>query len=466
MYNELDFCLKKHITKYTRKFLPSFLMIFIVSEITIQKVAAIEIYRPQFKSEKALNSIDHQSSSQVEIKNLTKEDSENISRTFFLSSEKFKTIEVTNTTFKVLLFENAKNSCFRINQDYSQVFNQLFKSEDNSIKNGLIKTYGQVLANKLGDIQILIDNFSNFKTNKSSTGLSKTDSSKTTESQLGFRSFFIPAQKNMKNTISLDCQPSTTVVWPSLLSHELTHFLNQKLNLAYWMDELLAQVHEVEQSRLFPYPRLDSLKSETNPPSFFSDKSYFQKSGSSKVYAMNLLFGLYLTNLFKGGPILKFIHKDIQSVSDLSEKLKFYTQQIHQLDYYKNILSAKGLIRHFALAANINLPLSDGSSFFQIPNWNGFAKTALVTTDSAQLSYQIPPGGFLRLARPMITDDEFVNFKNSTMEIYRIQKNQNYFQILTPQNQPGIENTSSTTWDEDFYLLINTSETETFTFTI
>lgn len=232
------------------------------------------------------------------------------------------------------------------------------------------------------------------------------------------------------------------------------------------MDELLAQVHEVEQSRLFPYPRLDSLKSETNPPSFFSDKAYFQKSGSSKVYAMNLLFGLYLTNLFKGGPILKFIHKDIQSVSDLSEKLKFYTQQIHQFDYYKNILTAKGLIRHFALAANINLPLSDGSSFFQIPNWNGFAKTALVTTDSAPSSYQIPPGGFLRIARPLITDDEFVNFKDSTMEIYRIQKNQNYFQILTPQNQSGFENKTSTTWDEDFYLLINTSETETFTFTI
>lgn len=429
-------------------------------ELTTLKAAAIEIYRPQLKYSKDPNPVFNQSH-QVIQKDSVDPNLEISSLTFYQSADKFPSSEIKNSLFKSFVFDEAKITCFKNNQDYSLLIQRLLQTENNSILNNLINTYGRSIENKFSDVQILIDNFSSFQKNDF-----KRNQSASAADSLGFRSFFIPAQKNIKNTISLDCQPNTIVVWPSLLSHELTHFLNQKLNLAYWMDELLAQVHEVEQSRLFPYPRLDSLKSETNPPSFFSDKSYFQKSGSSKVYAMNLLFGLYLTNLFKGGPILKFIHKDIQSVSDLSEKLKFYTQQIHQLDYYKNILSAKGLIRHFALAANINLPLSDGSSFFQIPNWNGFAKTALVTTDSAQLSYQIPPGGFLRLARPMITDDEFVNFKNSTMEIYRIQKNQNYFQILTPQNQPGIENTSSTTWDEDFYLLINTSETETFTFTI
>lgn len=438
-------------------------------ELTTLKAAAIEIYRPQFQRIEIPNSFEHQLNyPEQKIINSNRQEPKIIKTIYFQYSENYKATEIINPTFNAFVFDEVKKLCFKSDQNYTQEFQRIFKAENNPILKGLINTYGKSIENKLTDVQILIDDFSTFQKDYFKNYQPRS-SGKSSDKQLEFRSFFIPAQQNIKNTISLDCHPTTMAVWSSLLSHELTHFLNQQQNLAYWMDELLAQVHESEQIK-FPHSLIfDVLKSESNLPSFFSDKSYFQNSNSSKVYTMNLLFGLYLTSLFKGGSLLKYIHKDIQTLSDLVEKIKLYAIQINQYEDFKSILSAKGLIRHFALAANINLPLNDSRLIFQIPKWNGFSKSALVTTNSSQSSYLIPPGGFLRISKSIISDQEFANFTetiNSNLEIYRIQKNQIYFQIITPQNQSSIENTRSTTWDEDFYLLINTSETETFTFTI
>jgi hypothetical protein len=258
-----------------------------------------------------------------------------------------------------------------------------------------------------------------------------------------FRSFYIPQQKRNSAVIALDCSFDTQVNAPALMGHELVHHINSHRNVAPWVDEMLAQYIEIQVSGLYPSARYQTLTHEVNVPSFFAREKTFK---SSQEYAVNSLFGFYVAQNFGGTRTLQSFTQNVRTLADFAKNLQQTTRQSREFDWLARYQDPKALIRHFSLALNINLP-SQNSTLFQVPGWQGFDKSNLITVPG---TFVIEPGGSLRLdtrwAKLLDTIPE-----NSALEAYRVLKTKSQFHIQMA-NDP-----IQGSWDENFLVLINTS---------
>jgi hypothetical protein len=257
----------------------------------------------------------------------------------------------------------------------------------------------------------------------------------------GYRGFYKSHQGSGKKEILLDCALGSVLSWPSLLAHEITHALNENRRLVSWMDEMLAQIVEVNASPYVSYPKFDTIKRLNVIPSFFPDEKPFK---SSQTYATNLLFGLYISENFRGYKAFQMLNHDILNLNDFATRLKKFTLGQAQFDYIREQISAENLIQYYVLALNINLPTRNGGTLYQIPGWSGFASDALI---QASGSYIIEPGGFARISHAL--EDKLP--KSLLVPVYRILKTKNTFKIQNAQD-PVLGS-----WDENFFVLINTS---------
>lgn len=251
----------------------------------------------------------------------------------------------------------------------------------------------------------------------------------------------------MPATISLDCSLISRLSWPALLSHETVHHLNHDRHLAPWVDEMLAQVTEMRASAAYPTLRFETLRRQGVVPSFFARDKVFS---DSQQYAVNMLFGLYLSQNFGSSDVFQFLTEDIQSLSDLARKVSAYTTGKNEFDWIRPYLTARGLIRHFTLALNINLPTLNGGNIFQVPGWQNFTSDSEIQTPG---TYYVEPGGSLRVSKkwaPLFANHD----KNVSWDVYRILKQDRAFKIQNP-DEP-----ITGKWAQNYLVLINGSETE------
>jgi len=353
-----------------------------------------------------------------------------ISRPVLLSDRSFSVqqnvpaINLSNLPINTFVYAKAQEYCsLDLNTVQAKLSNLL-----NSSESVMISSIRTVLPNfkisDLNDLTILIDSFG--------------------KATSAFRSFYIHPKVNSPAAISLDCAPASRASWSGLLGHEIIHHLNHNRNLSSWMDEMLSQVVEVRASMAFPYPRVQTLQNISNIPGFFAADQTFK---SSEQYATNLLYGMYLSQNFGGSEVFQFLNRNVVSLADLAGGLLRFTEGKSQYDYIRNHINGKGLIRNFALALNINQPILNGGSVYQVPGWTGFSSSSVIKKSD---QYNVAAGGFLRLDGSM----QLKTAENSSLEIYRILKTPTAFKIQNP-SEPIDGN-----WSENILLLINTSETE------
>jgi hypothetical protein len=327
------------------------------------------------------------------------------------------------------LFEKAALKCGRSKSDLSAQLQDLIERSNSPVISSLQDLFPKFAIRDLKGMQILFDSFGSLIS--------------------AFRSFYIPAQQNLKATISLDCSRESRYLVPSLLGHELVHHLNQGRNISPWIDEMLAQIIEVRINGEFPLNRYDVLARATQVPSFFARDKTFK---STQEYAINALFGSYISQNFGGVEFLGSLPAGTRSLSDFTRALKKFTTGRGEYNWIRDYLDPQSLIRHFVLALNVNLSGVNGSSIFQVPGWNGFPRETVVTSPGI---FALEPGGFLRVSSKW--SEKLQSLANAApLEVYRVLKSSVQFKI---QNLPEPVNEE---WEENTLVVINTSETEYF----
>lgn len=323
-------------------------------------------------------------------------------------------------------FTEALQSC---HENTSRIDSYLAQntSPESALISALRSLYPKFEFSQLRGLRLLIDSFG--------TG------------SASFRSFYLQPQPNMPATISLDCSLTSRLSWPALLSHEIIHHLNHDRHLAPWVDEMLAQVIEMRVAATYLPLRFETLQRQPIVPSFFARDKVFT---GSQQYAVNMLFGLYLSQNFGGSKVFQVLTKDIQNLSDLTRQLTAFTQGKKEFDLIRPYISPRGLIRHFNLALNINLPTSNGGSIFQVPGWKKFEDNSEIQTAG---TYYLEPGGSLCVSEKWAS--MFANHDpNASWDIYRILKKDSIFKIQNPDEPVTGE------WPQNYLVLINGSETE------
>jgi hypothetical protein len=325
------------------------------------------------------------------------------------------------------VFNDALSKCQRDVVDLENELHDFLERPDSEVLLTLKKFFPSFLAKDLKSVQIFFDSFGSLAQ--------------------AFASFYIPAQKNLKPTISLDCSQQYKFLTPSLLGHELAHHFNSKRGLSPWIDEMIAQMTEIRIKGSFSLERYEAIRNSYAMPSFFAREKAFK---STHEYGINALFGAYLMENYGGAEVLSAIPNGTKTLSQLSQAVVQFSKGKKDLDWIRPYMGPRALIRHFNLALNINLPSVNGGKIFKVPGWRGFAYG---TTIKKVGSYIIEPGGSLRLD-PMWGPD-FKNFTNSSsLELYRVLIAGNQYQIAT------IDEAVNGYWEQNFLVLINTSETE------
>ncbi len=264
--------------------------------------------------------------------------------------------------------------------------------------------------------------------------------------QKQYRGFYGLHEGDQKKSLQLDCALGSRLVWSGLLAHEYAHILNEQQNLSSWMDEMLAQLIEINASPFYPYPRTDILKNHAMTPSFFSADKPFK---TSEAYASNMLFGVYISQNFRGYRAYQELNHNIQSVDQFAASLKKYTEDQAQFDWIRDHISGENLIIYFNLALNVNRVTKNGSYLYAVPGWNGFSKESLISQSG---KYFIEPGGSLRMSAAMVEQSAKADTISKIAPIYRVLKNENEFKIQNPQ-----DDYDASKWTENFLVLINTS---------
>ncbi len=330
---------------------------------------------------------------------------------------------------ETFIFTQAMQPCFETASNMDWLLAQITSSES-GFTSAVRSLYPDFKISQLKDLRLLIDSFGS-GTNH-------------------FRSFYLRPQPDISATISLDCSLISRLSWPALLSHETIHHLNHDRHLAPWVDEMLAQVTEIRAATAYPTARFETLRAQNVVPSFFARDKVFS---SSQQYAVNMLFGLYLSQNFGSSDVFQLLTKDIQSLSDLARQVSAYTLGKHQFDWIRPFLTPRGLIRHFTLALNINLPTLNGGNIFRVPGWQNFKSDSEVQIPGA---YYVEPGGSLRVSKkwaPLFANHD----KNASWDIYRILKaddTSGAFKIQSP------DEAITGKWSQNYLVLINGSETE------
>lgn len=327
------------------------------------------------------------------------------------------------------VFEKAALKCGRSSAELSNQLQDLIERSDSPVISSLQDLFPKFSGRDLKGMQILFDSFGSLVS--------------------AFRSFYIPAQQNLKATISLDCARESRYLVPSLLGHELVHHLNQGRNISPWIDEMLAQIIEVRINGEFPLNRYDVLARAPQAPSFFARDKTFK---STQEYAINALFGSYISQNFGGVEFLGSLPAGTRTLSDFTRALKKFTTGRGEYNWIRDYLNPQALIRHFVLALNVNMSGLNGSSIFQVPGWNGFSSETVVKSPG---SFAIEPGGFLRVSAKW--SEKLKALSNAApLEVYRVLKTGVQFKI---QNLPEAVTEE---WAENTLVVINTSETEYF----
>lgn len=269
-----------------------------------------------------------------------------------------------------------------------------------------------------------------------------------------YRAFFTPGSNSQSGTIRLDCSLGSVLSWPSLLAHELAHFHGEDRNLSSWMQELLAQVIEVNASPYYNFERFNTLRDKNRILSFFSEEKPFQ---NHETYAVNMMFGLYISQNFNGSPVYKSLNRDIQTLEDFTKKLRQFTVGNSQFDWIRESLTPEHLIRHFALAMNINQTTRNGGTIYKIPGWRGFLPETLISKSG---SYPVEPGGHLRLHSKYW--DKFQAALASQggtgdLSIYHIHKTNDQFRVQ--EIHSPIPDLNAT---ESFMIIVNTSLSQNY----
>lgn len=370
------------------------------------------------------------------------------------SNESVINLENRQNSWPIATYATALEQCQTSTSDLNYEFSRLFHFTESPMMSHLSQLYPEITDNllkKIPPLQILVDSISSYVWSGDKKDKPQLHTQKT------LRGIYLSKKENKisHDQIVLDCEFDSRKSWPSIFSHEMAHHMNQNKNLASWMDELLAQYLEIRSANQFPMARLKVLENQAVVPSFFSAQKLFQ---SSEVYAVNLLFSMYLTENFGGSKLMATLTKDIQNLTDLSQKTLAFVDDQVQFDYVKKAISPKGHIRHFAMALNINAFDAKNTSIYKISKWNGFATSALI---NKKQNFNLEPGGFARINKNLISDSQFQNWQSKDIEIYRLQKQGPFFKIISAKQ--SLLSQTERTWDEDFYLLINVSETQALT---
>jgi len=326
---------------------------------------------------------------------------------------------------EAFLFDEAAVACSLNSRDVQFQLSQIFNKNESGVLGSLQKFFGEFSESKFQNLRVIVDSF----------GAASND----------FRSLYLRPQQNMPATISVDCNVHSRRVWAGTMAHELVHHFNRDQNLSVWVDEMLAQVLEVDNSLEFPEPRIQKLTRNPVTASFFTDEPTLH---SSEQYASNLLFGLYLRQLF-GTNVFKEFRSSVRSLDDLSDRLIAYAEQKGEFHWLRGYLTPRSLIRHFHLALSLNAPILNGGSVFIMPRWQGFQKN----TELSQGSVRLEPGSSVRLSSSLALKLPSLPVG---VEVYRILKNGMKFKILKSSEQP------SGNWDSDHLVLINTSQDQSF----
>jgi hypothetical protein len=338
-----------------------------------------------------------------------------------------ESLRLMDSPVKAFLFSHAESACGLLVDEAQFRMSQIFQFQQSSVMGNLRAYFPGFVESDLKGLQVLVDDFGSARNS--------------------FRSFYLKPQHGVLNaTISVDCDSTSQSFWDAYIAHELTHHLNKDRGLSQWLDEMLAQQVEIQNTMTFPVARTEVLRNSPWVPGFFSD-NVFQ---DSQKYAVNLLFGLYVKQLF-GEKFFKQIPNGTKSVADFSLVLQKYISGKPDFAWAKEIVTPAGLIRHFQLAMAINAPMQNGTNFFKINFWSGF-DGAVFTSGSAHLF----PGSALRVSTADFIAGVGKKTLPSNLEAYRILKNGWQFKIVKA-NEVVRES-----WPVDFVILINTSETQTF----
>ncbi len=92
---------------------------------------------------------------------------------------------------------------------------------------------------------------------------------------------------------------------------------------------------------------------------------------------MNFFFWVWLTQHFGGGRLIQALTNRISDLEDLSLRLQNVSTERHEVDWLRQHMGPKDLIRHFALAKNVNLPDRYGRGGFRVDGWPGFENRGL-----------------------------------------------------------------------------------------
>jgi len=352
---------------------------------------------------------------------------ENISRPIFTEDRIFvfqadQPARLVSAPVETFVMEDSIEACVLEMRKVEYDLARFFHFSESLTMSYLSQIYGKLNSSSFRDLRLIIDFFG-------------------TSARI-FRGFFISSAQNKNNLslISVDCSWKSRLSWSGLMGHELSHYFNQHRNLAPWVDEMIAQTVEVQDGYAF-YERFSELRKKDLLPGFLSQSLIFH---SSLDYSMNLFFGLWLKKNFGGWEILKALSSDTRDLSDVSRKLLSYTRDKEEFRWLSDAMTPRGLIRHFALAMNVNMPLLNGQSIFQVPMWNGFGPIAPVSGRRV-----LAPAGFLRVSGEMK-----LRTLPTDVEAHRVLKRAHEFRIQK------VDEVVTGNWTENFLVVVNLSETE------
>ncbi len=329
------------------------------------------------------------------------------------------------TPAEIYVFDEAAQACGFNLQEAQYSLSRILNWNESTVVSTLKKFFGNVPESELNGLRLIVDNFG--------------------PAANQYPSFYLKSEGEMPATISIDCSNDNRKLWPVLLAHELTHHLNRNQKLSVWMDEMLAQLIEVQSALTFPAPRIQTLVNSPITPSFFTLDPVFY---SSQQYAVNLLFGLYIRQLL-GFSVFKDLQSSIQTLDDLSSRLQTFAKPRREFDWLSGYLTPKNMIRHFHLALSLNAPVLNGGSIFMVPQWPGFQKG----TELSKGHIRLQPGSSVRLSSALAS--KLPQFPPD-IEAYRVLKTGMNFKIL------DLSETPSKKWDMDHIVLINLSQDQIF----
>lgn len=249
----------------------------------------------------------------------------------------------------------------------------------------------------------------------------------------------VDAPEKGQSLISLDCRLFEGDPWKAHFAHELIHYSAARHDLPSWLEEMMAQLVEIDLSPVL-FQKIGVLENHTQLPSPLSTRRPF---ATVQDYAMNLLLAKYLVHLYGENVVInafsqytaegRFITERFQNceavsadmISHLLCSIRTQMNSNFHASAEWNIDSRESLLRHFFAALILSKSASSlQTRVFRIPGWSGFRASF-----ADRLPDRLDEAEFVRLNPSLLTQAQRrLSARNE--ELFRILWNESHFLIL------------------------------------